>query len=271
MSDLFRLQIRFRARLGYSLNLKNPKTFNEKIQWLKLYGNLQRYTHLADKYEVRKHIASTIGEEYLIPLLGVWDQVENIDFSSLPEQFVLKCSHDAGSIIICADKAAFDVKKAKKKLKKHLKRNFYDVSGEPQYKDIKPRIICEKYMVEESGRELRDCKVFCFHGIPRMIIVNSDRFTNFKRFWYDVEWNCLSAPKHATGTIARPSRLEEMMELCKVLSKGTTHVRIDFCLVRDTIYFGELTFTHGAGFAKLEPEEFDSKLGTWFELPGQEK
>jgi hypothetical protein len=271
MPDSLFLKIIFKSSCGYSLNLKNPKTFNEKIQWLKLYGNLKKYTNLVDKYEVRKYIAETIGEEYLIPLIGIWDRVEDIDFNKLPKQFVLKCNHDSGSVVICKDKSSFDIRKAKKILKKYLRRNFYYPTREPQYKNIKPRIICEKYMIDESGTELKDYKFFCFNGEPKIIQVDFDRFINHKRNLYNIEWNYVPVsicyPTDSSRIINMPRKLKEMLSFAKTLSENIPHVRVDFYLIQDRIYFGELTFTHGTGFEKFEPKEFGFEMGSWLELP----
>jgi hypothetical protein len=264
--DSLYLKILFRKKCGYSLDLKNPRTFNEKLQWLKLYGNLERYKDLVDKYEVRKYIAKTIGEKYLIPLIGVYDKFEDIDFNKLPEQFVLKCTHDSGSVVICKDKNNFDIEESKKKLKKYLKRNYYYGKREPQYKNIKPRIICEKYMVDESETELKDYKVFCFNGEPKIIQVHFDRFTNHKRNIYDTEWNYIPVsighPIYP-NVINKPSNLQEMLNLAKKMSENIPHVRVDFYSIHNKIYFGELTFIHMAGFLKFEPKEFDFEMGSW--------
>jgi len=271
LPDIVYLKIIFREKFGYSLDLKNPKTFNEKLQWTKLYGNLEKYTNLVDKYEVRKYIAETIGEEYLIPLLGVYDRVEDIDFSKLSEQFVLKCTHDSGSVIVCKDKNNFDIERAKKKLKKRLKKNFYRAWREPQYKNIKPKIICEKYMVDESGTELKDYKIFCFNGEPKIVQVHFDRFTNHKRNSYDTEWNYIPVsigyPSHPNMVIDKPSNLQQMLDLARKMSENIPHVRVDLYSIHNKIYFGELTFIHGAGYLKIEPKGFDFEMGSWLELP----
>jgi len=270
MPDFLHLKINFKFSCGYSLNLKNPKTFNEKIQWLKLYGNLQKYTDLVDKYEVRKYIAERIGEEYLIPLIGVWDKFEDINFSKLPEQFVLKCNHDCGSVVICKDKNSFDIGAAKTKLNKCLKQNFYYQSRESQYKNIKPKIICEKYMVDESGIELKDYKFFCFNGEPKIIQVDFDRFTEHKRNIYDTKWNYIPVsvqyPTDPNMIIKVPVGFQNMLNLAEMLSKNIPHVRIDFYSIYDKIYFGELTFTHGAGYEIFQPEKFALEMGSWLEL-----
>jgi len=271
LSDEKFIKMEYAAYTGKKLNLSSPKTFNEKIQWLKLYGKLENYTHLVDKYEVRKYISATIGEKYLIPLIGVWNKFDDIDFNKLPEQFVLKCTHDFNSIIICKDKTTFNKRKARNKLEKCLKRNFYYSGRETQYKNIKPKIIAEKYMVDESGIELKDYKIFCFNGIPRVIQVDFDRFVDHKRLIFDTEWNyipvAIAYPTNHEWIINKPENLGEMLHLAEILSKNYPHVRVDLYSIAGRIYFGELTFTHEAGFAKFEPEEFAYKMGSWIELP----
>jgi len=270
MPDSLYLKMIFRAKCGYFLNLKNPRTFNEKLQWLKLYDHNPLYTQLADKYEVRKFIAEKIGEGYLIPLFGVWDSIDEVDFEKLPNQFVLKCTHDSGSVTICKDKNNFDIEKTKKKLKKCLRRNYYYGFIEPQYKNIKPRIICEKYMVDESETELKDYKIFCFNGKPKIIQVDFNRFTNHKRNLYDTEWNYIPVsikyPTDPKKNNKRPAGLQNMLSLAQVMSKNIPHVRVDFYSIHDNIYFGELTFIPGAGYEKFEPEEFGFEMGSWLEI-----
>jgi len=273
--DKICIKMQFKAATGQKLNLKNPQTFNEKIQWLKLHGDLQKYANLADKYEVRKFVSNSIGEEYLIPLLGVWDKFKDIDFGKLPKQFVLKCNHDSNSVVICKDKTAFNINKAREKLNKCLKRKFYYAFREYQYKNIKPKIICEKYMVDESGSELKDYKIFCFNGNPKIIQVNYDRFTSSKKNLYDIEWNyipvAMTYPTDPNRIINKPSKLEDMLVFAKTLSKGIPCVRVDFYSINDKIYFGELTFTPAAGLGKFEPKEFDFEMGSWIELPKEKK
>jgi hypothetical protein len=226
---------------------------------------------MADKYEVRKYIAEKIGEEYLIPLLGVWNTFEDIDFNSLPDQFVLKCTHDSGGVVICKDKNAFDLKAARKKIVIHLKRNFYWYGREWAYKNIKPRIIAEKFMVDESGTELKDYKILCFNGEPRLIQVDFDRFVKHKRNLYSTEWQYqlveLGYPTYPQIRIKKPESLELMLQLAKKLSFGIPHLRVDLYSIKQKIYFGELTFYHGSGFEKFTPSEWDKTLGDWLELP----
>ncbi|WP_439033487.1 ATP-grasp fold amidoligase family protein [Bacillus paranthracis] len=265
------LETKFWLRTGKKLDLKKPMTFNEKLQWLKLYDRNPEYTQLVDKLEVRKHIEKTIGKEYLIPLLGEWDMFEDIDFNLLPNQFVLKCTHDSGGLIVCVDKGALNLKKAKKKINRSLKRNFYYHGREWPYKNVKPRIICEKFMVDESGIELKDYKIFCFLGEPKIIQVDYNRFEGHKRNLYDADWNYVSSSiKHPTDPerlIEKPEKLEEMLQLARILSKEYYHVRVDFYSIKDKIYFGEMTFYHGSGYEKFEPEEFGYKMGSWLQLP----
>ena len=266
------LKIQFRFKFGEKLDLQNPKTFNEKMQWLKLYGNLEKHTNLVDKFEVREYIAETIGEEFLIPLLGVWDKFEDIDFDKLPNRFVLKCTHDSGSVLICKDKITFNKEDAMNKLNKHLKQNFYYAYREPQYKNVRPRIICEKYMVDDSGEELKDYKFFCFDGEPKIIQLNYDRFIDHKLNYYDSKWNYIPIkliphPTDINRVINKPNNLEQMLKFARILSRNISFVRVDVYSINDNIYFGEMTFTPNSGFKKFEPHEFDLEMGSWLKLP----
>ncbi len=188
--DKLYLKIFYKKALGKKLDLNNPVTYNEKIQWMKLYYRKKIMTELVDKYEVRKHITKAIGEEYLFPLYGVWDSPEEIDYDALPDQFVLKCTHDSGSVVICKDKSKLDIPAAKAKLSKHLKRNYYWTNREWPYKNVPPRIIAEKYMEDETG-ELRDFKFLCFNGIAKMIELHSGRFEKHTQDFYDAQWKRL--------------------------------------------------------------------------------
>lgn len=260
------LKRRFLKKVGYPLDLDNPKTFNEKLQWLKLHDRNPLYTKMVDKYEAKKYVADIIGEEYIIPTLGVWNHFDEIDFEQLPEQFVLKCTHDSGSIVICKDKATFDKKAAKKKLERGLRYNYYYAGGfEWPYKNVKPRIIAEKFMVDESRTELKDYKVFNFNGEPKIIQVDYDRFVEHKRNLYTTDWKYIEAAiEFATDEshqIPKPKRLDEMLKLASKLAANIPHVRTDFYSIDDKIYFGEMTFYHGAGFEKFTPEDFGLKLG----------
>lgn len=271
--DALYLKIIYRAETGKRLDLKHPKTYNEKLQWLKLYDRRPEYTMMVDKYEVRKYVAEKIGEEYLIPLIGVYDSVDEIPWEELPDKFVLKCTHGSGSNIICLDKKRLDVEEAKKKLGKWMKKNWYWFGREWAYKNVRPRIICENFMVDESGKELKDYKIFCFDGEPKLIQVDFDRFRDHKRNIYDLDWNLVDLtikyPRDPNKTIARPDKLDEMLDVARKLSAGIPHVRVDLYSIGDKIYFGELTFTHGSGYEPFYPESYNELFGSWLKLPNR--
>lgn len=270
LSDKSYLKMRFKSKTGCKLSLKEPKTFNEKIQWLKLYDRRPEYIDMVDKYTVKQYVEKKIGKKYIIPTLGLWDKFEDIDFEVLPEQFVLKCTHDSGGIVICRDKRFWNKSEAEKILTKSLKRNYYWLGREWPYKKIKPRIIAERYMTDESGKELKDYKIFTFHGVPRLIQVDFNRFIDHRRNMYTTDWEYIDMsiefPTDSSCHIRRPKKLEEMLELAAILSKGIPHVRVDFYSVDDHIYFGELTFYHGSGFERFTPEDWNYKLGEWIKL-----
>ena len=273
LPDKLFLKWLFRLRMGYKLNLDNPQTFSEKLQWLKLYNRKPEYTQMVDKYEAKKYVANIIGEEYIIPTLGVWDSVDDIDFDALPEQFVLKCTHDSGGIIICPDKSQLNIAKAKKILRKGLKRNFYAVNREWPYKNVKPRIIAEKYMVDESGYELKDYKFFCFNGEPKAMFIATDRGVQgeeTKFDFFDMDFNHLpftNGHPNATREIAKPLSFEQMKHIAATLSQGLPHARIDLYDVNGKVYFGEITFFHWSGTTPFNPKEWDYKFGEWIKLP----
>lgn len=248
------------------LNLENPQTFNEKLQWLKLYNRRPEYTTMVDKYRVREYIKEKIGEEYLIPLVGgPWERAEEIDFDALPDQFVLKCNHDSGSVVICRDKATFDSAAAKKKLDDCVKHNFWYLGREWPYKDVKPCIIAEKYMADESGYELKDYKVYNFSGRPEIIQVDFGRFKEHKRNLYDQAWNEIEAaieyPTDPERKLERPQQLEQMLTLAGLLAQDFPFLRTDFYSIEDKLYFGEMTFFPESGFGKFEPEKYEETLG----------
>ncbi len=275
--DKLYIRIYYRKAFGKRLNLKSPVTYNEKIQWMKLYYRKDMMTKLVDKYEVRKYIADKIGEEYLFPLLGVWDSPEEIDYSSLPDRFVLKCTHDSGSVVVCRDKQSLDRKSVNEKLKKCLKHNWYWNGREWPYKNVKPRIIAEQYMEDESHRELKDYKFFCFDGKPKAFFIATDRGNEneeVKFDFYDMDFNHLPF-KHghewSDKEIKKPLNFDKMIEIASELSKGWPHVRVDLYNIDGKVYFGEMTFSHHCGFVPFEPEEWDYKFGEWFALPDKEK
>lgn len=265
------LKLRYWLKFHKKLELKHPRSFNEKSQWLKLHDRRPEYTMMADKYEVKKYVADKIGEEHIIPTLGVWNSFDEIDFDALPNQFVLKCTHDSGGIVICTDKATFDKDGARKKIQAHLKNNYFWHTREWPYKNIKPRIIAEQYMVDESGVELKDYKIFCFDGSTKLIQVDFDRFTGHKRNVYTPDWELVDLkmeyPKGDDKIIPRPKELDKMLHFASILSKGIPQVRVDFYYINDNIYFGEITFFHGSGYKRFTPAEWDEIMGSWITLP----
>lgn len=272
ISDLKYLSIIYWARIGKKLDLANPHTFNEKLQWLKLYDRRPEYIRMVDKYSVKEYVASIIGKQYIIPTLGVWNSFDKIDFALLPEQFVLKCTHDSGGLVICKDKTQFDRVKARNKIEKCMRNNYYLHGREWPYKYVKPRIIAEKYMTDESGYELKDYKIFNFNGEAKVILVCSQRFSDngLCEDFYDVNWKRLEVkrPKHAISEdIPKPVELEQMIRISEQLSKNVPFLRTDFYSVDGRLYFGELTFYPASGMEKFEPEEWDEILGEWIELP----
>ena len=271
ISDKTYLKLLYETRIGKKLNLKNPITFDEKLQWLKLYDRKDEYTVWADKYEVRNYVAEKLGEQYLIPLLGVWNSADELKLDDLPEQFVLKCTHDSASVCICTDKKNFDWNAAMDKLQKSLNQNYYWHSREWPYKNITPRIIAEAYMTDESGTELKDYKIYTFGGEPYLIQVDFDRFHNHRRNLYTTEWEYIDETieysKDPNVKIAKPEHLEEMLECSRKLAVGTISLRTDFYSINGKIYFGEITFYQEAGFAHFEHEEFAKKLGDQIKLP----
>ena len=276
MDDAKYLKMLYRIKMKEPLDLENPQTYNQKLQWLKLYDRKPVYTQMVDKCEAKKYAASIIGEEHIIPTLGVWERFEDIDFDALPNQFVLKCTHDSGGIVVCKDKSKLDKKAALAKLKRGLSRNYYYQNREWPYKNVKPRIIAEQYMEDESG-ELKDFKIFCFNGEPKSMFIASDRFDKSQETkfdFYDMDFNHLpftNGHPNATKPVVQPKGFEKMKELAKKLSVGIPHVRIDFYDIKGKIYFGEITFFHWSGMRPFEPIEWDYTYGSWIQLPDKKK
>ncbi|VDN46166.1 conserved protein of unknown function [Petrocella atlantisensis] len=271
MTDEQLVKKKFRKHLEREVILDAPVKYNDKLQWLKLYWRDSKATLCADKYEVRKIIENTIGAQYLNELIAVYDKVEDIDINQLPDSFVLKGTHGSGFNIICKDKKELDWPKAQKIMRHWLKRNYHWTKREWVYKDIKPRIVCEKYLEEMDVGELRDYKIFCFNGEPKVIEVDFDRFVAHKRNIYDLDWNLLEGeikyPRDPHYIIEKPDKLKEMLDLSRILAQGFPHVRVDFYIVEDRLYFGELTFFHESGTGAFRPEAFEIEMGNWIELP----
>ena len=271
--DALFIRMKWKLRMDYPLDLDNPHTFNEKLQWIKLHDRKPIYTTMVDKYEAKKYVADIIGEEYIIPTIAVYDRVEHVEFDKLPNQFVLKWTHDSGGIVICKDKSTLDINVAIKKLKKGERSHYYWRSREWPYKNVKPRIIAEQYMEDESGYELKDYKFFCFDGEPKALFVATDRGKKdeeTKFDFYDMDFNHLpftNGHPNATREIKKPAGFEEMKRIASQLSKGIPHVRVDLYNIKGKIYFGEITFFHWGGMKIFNPREWDYKFGEWIKLP----
>ena len=275
LPDKVHIQLQYFYHFHKFINLKNPKTFNEKLQWLKLYDKNPAYTIMVDKYGVKEYVADKIGGQHIIPTLGVWNNPEEIDFYKLPEQFVLKCVHDSKSVIVCKDKNNFDKKAAIVKLSKALKNNLYWYGREYPYKNVKPCVIAEKYMEDEKTKELRDYKFFCFNGKPVYCQVISDRSTNECVDFFDMEWNLQEFTglhayyphPHYKYKIEKPVSFEQMKQACVILAKNIPFVRADFYEINGKMYFGELTFFPASGFGQFYPDEWNKKTGDLLILP----
>lgn len=272
LSDQEYISLRYKRCLKRTLNLDKPESFNEKLQWLKLFDRQPKYTMLVDKFAVKQFITEKIGDQYVVPTLGVWDKFEDIDFESLPNQFVLKCTHDSGGIVICRDKQKFNKKKAKTKLNRLLASNFYTRCREWPYKNVHRRIIAEEYLEDSVECDLKDYKLMCFNGKVRCSFVCTDRFSNagVHVTFFDRNWNRMPFQRHyptSKKVISKPLNYDEMIRLAEELSKDIPFVRVDFYEVNGKIYFGEMTFYPGSGYEEFEPDEWDYTLGSWITLP----
>lgn len=256
IDDKTYISIKYRAHMGKKINWDNPTTFNEKLQWLKLYDRKPEYSVMVDKYEVKNYVANIIGEEHIIPTLGVWDKFDDIDFDALPNQFVLKCTHDSGGLVICRDKDSFDIEKAKKKINECLKKNFYYRSREWPYKHVKPQIIAEKYMESNDSDSLIDYKFYCFNGEAKFLYVSLANIRNGVKkdliTYYDLNWDNVPFGRldHEAFPflLAKPKEFEKMIRIANMLSKGIPFLRVDLYWINNQIYFSELTFAPGGGF-----------------------
>lgn len=270
MPEKLYLKLYYRMVFKRALDLKDPKTYNEKLQWLKINDRNPLYTQLVDKYLVREYVSDRVGDQYLIPLLGVWDSFEEIDWEELPDQFVLKTTHDSGTVIVCRDKRDFDILAARNTINASLRRNYYYLTKEWPYKDVSPRIIAEQYMDDGSGTGLKDYKFFCFSGEPKFLFVASDRGIHQTKFdFFDMKFRRLNIAQHYPNSgmeIARPESYDEMVSIAKALSQGLVHVRVDLYEIGGRPYFGELTFYHFSGLAPFDPPEADMRIGAMLNL-----
>lgn len=278
--DKLYLSLLFRLKMGYWIDWENPKTFSEKLQWLKLYDRNPEYTTMVDKYTVKEYVAKIIGEEYIIPTLGVWDRPEDIDWDSLPQKFVLKTTHGGGGsgVVICKDKTKFDKADAIVKLKRSLSQCGYRNLREWPYKNVSKKVIAEVYLENAtqsfSDYDLKDYKFFCFNGQPEFCQVISGRTNEMCVDFYNMEWGHQSfhEPKDypfSKREHDKPLGFEEMSRLASILSKGLSFIRVDFYELEGKVYFGELTFFPTSGFGGFNPNEWDYKLGEIIKLPSE--
>lgn len=273
MNDTQFIERMYEAKLKTIPNLDKPITFNEKLQWLKLNDRHPEYTIMVDKHLVKKYISDRIGEQYVIPTLGVWDSPDKIDFDTLPKQFVLKCNHNSGlGMYICRDKSKMDIPKVKKGLQKGIKQDYYLTGREWPYKDIPRKFIAEAFL-SDGNPDLIDYKVHNFNGEQKCILVCKDRFqpSGLTEDFFTPVWEHLPVkrPKHpwSSSPIEKPAQLDEILELSRKLSKDIPFLRTDFYIVNGKVYFSELTFYPASGFESYEPEEWDEIFGSWLKLP----
>ena len=274
LPDKLYIQLYYRLRVGKPLSIKNPTTLNEKLQWLKFNYRFPLQSIVSDKVLVRDYVAEKIGSEYLIPLFGVWEKYDDINFEKLPEKFVLKCNHDSGGLVICTDKGKLDYIKTRNKLEKSLKSNFFYIGREYQYKNIKPRIICEQF-ISDNGKVPTDYKIYCFNGIPDVILVCRDRFSkNTHRasyLFFDQNWNFLPLDKGddelGEVDVAKPKNLDKMIEIARKLSEDFLFARIDLYNIDGRIYFGEITLSPNSGFDPDIKYETDLMFGEKLKIP----
>ena len=263
--DELYLKMIHRLELGRKLDLKNPKTYNDKLQWLKLYCHRPEFTMMADKVAVKPFVAERIGADYVAPLIGVWDRVEDIEWDRLPQKFVLKTNHDGGNfgVVICKDKDTFDRAKAEKRLKASLRRNTYLLGREWPYKNIPRKVFAEEYIEDQGREELLDYKFYCFDGKVRIVFIASGRQTGKEVCidYYDTDHPNAPVPP------AKPVHFDLMKSLAENLSEGIPHVRVDFYEANGSVYFSELTFFPYGGWTAFHPEEYDTILGNYLKLP----
>ena len=258
--------------MGKRLNLAHPQTFNEKLQWLKLNDRQSVYTRMADKFAARAFVAERIGERYLIPLLGVWDDPEDIDFDTLPNKFVLKCNHNSGlGMCICKDKASLDIKQTKAALARGLRENYYLRGREWPYRDISRKIVAENF-IEDANGDLNDYKLFCFNGKVAFFKIDFDRFTDHHANYYDIHGKLLPfgeviCPPVPERNLPIPDNLEKMISIAETLAQGCPFLRVDLYNVNGAVYFGEMTFFPASGMGKFTSPEWDRRMGSWIELP----
>jgi len=273
MPDKLYLQIVFYINLKQKLNLDNPKTFNEKLQWLKLYNRKPEYTKMVDKLEVKNFVKKVIGAQYIIDTYGVWDKFEDIDFDSLPKKFVLKCTHDSGGLIICKDKEKLDYVECERRIKASLSNNYFVYGREWPYKNVKPKVFAEEYIEDKKYDVLPVYKFMCFDGEPKIIqTIQNDKQSNESIDYFDLEWKLLDIRQgfpNSQKPYEKPKKLREMIEIARIFSKNHPFLRVDLYVVNDEIKFSEFTFYSDGGFMRFDPPLWDGKLGEWISLPSK--
>lgn len=269
-SDEEYIRRQYQRRTGRVLNLSTPELYNEKVQYAKLHYHDMRLKQLVDKYDVREYVKEKIGEKYLTKLYGVYNSVNEVPFDELPDKFVIKLTNGSGFNYICKHKTKREIRKIKNRFNKWVKLDFYMLGREWAYKDVPNRIICEEYLETEAATGLNDYKVFCFGGKPELIQVDYNRFTDHKRNLYTPDWifinERIAYPNDPNAPIEKPCNLQEMLYCASRLSEGFPHVRVDFYSVGERLVFGEMTFYHGAGYLHFDNEEFEKKLGSYWEI-----
>ena len=272
LPDKVYIQLYYFAKYRKLCNISNPRTYNEKIQWLKLHDRNKLYPTIVDKVKVKDYVGKKIGFHHIIPTIATWRKAEDIDFDSLPDSFVLKTNHNSGDIVICKDKSSFNKQQAIMKLKQSLKENFYENGREWPYKEVERLILCEKYLVDTRTNELRDYKFFCFNGSVKLFKIDFDRSYDHHANYYDREGAMLpfgevACPPKLDNKIEVPDEIHEMIKLAERLAEGFPLIRIDFYLADGAIYFGEMTLYPASGFGKLTSPEWEERLGEWIQLP----
>ncbi len=263
-----------KIRLGYVMNLDNPKTFNEKVNWLKINDHKDYYSILVDKIRVKDYVGKLIGFDHIIETYGVWNSFDEIDFDKLPNKFVLKCNHDSGGLVICKNKNDFDISKARKKINRCLQTNYYDRTKEWPYKNVKPMILAEKLLEDEGKIVPEDFKIYCFNGKPKYIVVFHNRFNKNAKLSetvYNLNWEPqnISLDNHfevSDEVIPKPECFDELIKCCSILCKDFKHIRIDFYIVNNKVFFGEMTLYTASGFQPMIPQTLDVELGKLFEV-----
>lgn len=270
--DKLYLKLQFRHLMGYKLDLEHPKTFQEKLQWLKLYDRKPIYHKMVDKYEAKEYIAEKVGSEYVIPTLGIFSSVDEIDYDKLPNEFVIKTTHDSGTVVVCKDKSKLDKENVRKFISKRLRRRYFYTEREWPYKNVKPRVIVEKN-INVNDEDLKDYKFFCFDGEPKALYITTNRGMEggLKEDFFYADGRHMEVNQKGynnnTQTPSLPINFEKMKDLARVLAKGIPQLRVDFYEIDGNVYVGELTFSDGGGFSPFVPDEYNKIFGDWIKLP----